>query len=163
MPVKTESLFLRPFESLFKTHPIAKGSRVKTGVMTCSLESMGYDEPDTDHDEIESFIKWNIAHKHYALLTPCISIYDCYDKHAGVLPYEIDLYGDRRVATSGRLTISSGDYYGYYLPMTAARRKDAIRARIALSNVGLLVPYIHIDDLHIDAEEDAQAAYTIRL
>ncbi|MCE7791705.1 hypothetical protein K8O68_04580 [Salipaludibacillus sp. CUR1] len=81
--------------------------RVTNGKYSKRMDDMGYrnwvdeDESPADRRQFENLLRWNIAHKNYPLLKPCISIDRAYDPESEQLDYTIDLYGDKRVVKHG--------------------------------------------------------------
>lgn len=167
---KTKERLIQPFQSRIQKNPAMPGFRVTKGEWKKRLDDMGYKgwADDKENEErYEAFLnhlKWDIAHRNYKELKPCISIDDEYNEKTEQLDYTIDLYGDGSVVKKGQLYVNRGDYLMFYLRMHNHRRKESILSRIALANVGMLVPYVRLDDLtYDDSRTEVQAVYRIVL
>lgn len=157
MPTKEkEQVLIRPFKSKLLKDPAVPGARTTKGDLSNHLDNMGYkgwaQEGETieRREAFENHLRWDIAHKSYKVLEPCVSIEQEYDESMQRLYYMIDLYGDGSTVTYGHIHINRADFLLFYMRMPERRRKDVLIARIALANVGMLVPYTHIDQLTFD-------------
>lgn len=154
---KDEEL-IKPFKSQVVKRPIRINSRAYSGEWSRTLDDMGFDNITDEPERLEERLKWDIAHNQFELLKRCVSVTGNYNKEKTALPYEIDLYGTRDVRRHGNLLVTLGDYYMFYLKMDKAKRKDALISRIAISNVGLLLPYITLGVITLGV--DGQTVYT---
>jgi hypothetical protein len=166
----TKERLIQPFKSRVSKKPATPGSRVIEGGWSKRLDDMGFkdwagDAESEEHREVfENRVRWDVAHRNYSMLKPCISIEAEYDEAVQQLAYTIDLYGDGSVVKNGHLPVSRGDYLMFYMRMDQPRRKESLISRIALANVGMLVPYVKFDDLSCnDLRTHVHAAYRIVL
>lgn len=169
-PEKVKERLIVPFRSRISKKPVKPGTRVAKGEWSKRLDNMGFsawvgeDEAPERKDKFENQVKWDIAQRNFALLKSCISIDVEYNEGAEQLAYTIDLYGDGSKMKQGLLTISRGDYLMFYMRMHPNRRKELIVERIALANVGELVPYVTLEELtYDDPRTNVQASYAIIL
>lgn len=167
---KTKERLIKPFQSKIMRNPAMPGFRVTKGKWSKRLDDMGYKdfaegkENDERYEAFLNHLKWDIAHRNYKELKPCISIEKEYDEQTQQLDYTIDLYGDGSVVKEGKLHVVRGDYLMSYMRMTAHRRKESLLSRIALANVGMLVPYVKLDELsYDDSRTEVKATYRIVL
>ncbi|WP_139368357.1 hypothetical protein [Evansella clarkii] len=138
------------------------------GKYTKRLDDMGcktWEEVvEEGRSAFDHLLKWDISHKNYQMLKPCISICSEYHPEKEQLEYLIDVYGDKNVVKHGQLYVTRGDYLLLYMRMHPYRRKESIISRIALANVGMLVPYVKLDDLVYDENSNqVQVEYRIVL
>lgn len=165
-----EVCLILPFKSKIAKKPAAPGARVIKGEWSKRLDNMGLkdwageDEPKERQESFHNHLRWDIAHRNFNTLIACININEEYNEASQLLDYEIDLYGDGSVVKKGQLKINRGDYLLYYMRMSKYRRKEAILSRIAISNVGLLVPYVQLDELtYNESRTEVHATYRIVL
>ncbi|MCC2252155.1 hypothetical protein JUJ52_19685 [Virgibacillus sp. AGTR] len=165
-----EQSLIRPFKSKILKKPISSGFRVIKGEWSIRLADMGWknrvdeDELKERREAFENHLRWDIAHRNYNVLKSCISIDEEYNEATQKLAYTIDLYGDESVMKKGQLHVNRGDYVMFYMRMNKYRRKEAILDRIALANVGVLVPYVWLDTVtYDDPRTKVQAVYRIVL
>lgn len=161
---------IKPFRSKISKKPAAPGSRVAKGEWSRRLDDMGFSdwmgekETEERHKEFQYQLQWDIAHRNYKLLIPCISIDDEYNDETQKLNYTVDLYGDGAVVQKGQLYVNRGDYLMFYLRMEKHRRKEALISQIALANVGMLVPYVRLESFVYDnARMQVHVGYRIVL
>lgn len=165
-----ETCLILPFKSKIAKKPAAPGVRVIEGEWSKRLDDIGLtdwageDEPKERQENFHNHLRWDIAHRNYNALIPCINIHEEYNEATQLLDYCIDLYGDGSVVKEGQLRINRGDYLLYYMRMSKYRRREAILSRIAISNVGLLVPYVQLEKLsYNESRTEAHAEYRIVL
>lgn len=170
-----EPCLIQPFKSKVSRKPIASGARVIKGEWTKPLDDMGYkswldeeilngDSSEERRDSFLNHLRWDIAHRNYNALMSCISISEKYNEETQLLDYAIDVYGDGNVEKHGQLRINRGDYLLYYMRMSKYRRKEALLSRIAISNVGMLVPYVQLGDItYNESHTHVQVTYQIVL
>lgn len=161
MPNEIENdVFIKPFESRLKKYPVPRGSRSVSGTLIRHLDDVGLRE-QAGHDavlaspQLLTQLKWDIAHRNYRLLLPCISINGPYQAERGLLPYTVDLYGqgNPNESKTENLFISPGDDAARYRDAPAHRRRQMILCRIALANVGLLTPHVRIKQVVFDRND----------
>jgi len=164
----TKESLIRPFKSKVSKKPATPGHRVIEGGWSKRLDDMGFKdwageaESEERREEFETRIRWDVAHRNFSVLKTCISIEAEYDEANQKLAYTIDLYGDGRVVKKGHLYVSRGDYLMFYMRMNQLRRKESLIDRIALANVGMLVPYVKFDKLsYNDPHTHVHAVYRI--
>jgi hypothetical protein len=167
-PDKTKERLITPFKSRISKRPVTPGTRVTKGEWSKRLDNMGFsawageDESRERKGKFENQVKWDIAQRNFAMLKSCISIDVEYNEGAEQLAYTIDLYGDGSKVKQGLLYISRGDYLMFYMRMPQGRRKELIVERIALANVGELVPYITLEGLsYDDPRKNVHTSYKI--
>lgn len=166
----TKESLIRPFKSKVSKKPATPGQRVIEGQWSKRLDDMGFSnwageaESEERRKEFETRVRWDVAHRNYSMLKPCISIEAEYDEANQQLGYTIDLYGDGSVMKKGQLYVSRGDYLMFYMRMEPLRRKESLISRISLANVGMLVPHVKFDELsYSDCRTHVHATYRIAL
>lgn len=168
---KTKEDLIQPFISKTVKQPVPEGSRVYQGTWSKLLVNMGFNdwlgmsnETDARKDAFIEHVKWDIAHRNYNILKPCISIDAPYNEKEQRLHYTVDLFGDGREIRKSHIHINQGDYLLFYMRMRKTKRKAALIQRIALANVGLLVPFIEVDSISYEKQPTkVKAYYTIRV
>lgn len=166
----SQARLIMPFASRLIRKPATPGSRRVQGEWTKRLEDMGFRnwageaEPEERRETFKNQVRWDVAHRNYRMLMPCISMGEEYNEDAQQLAYTIDLYGDGSVVKNGHLSVSRGDYLMFYMRMEPQRRKELLTSRIALANVGMLVPYVTFDQISCDeVRTHVHAVYRILL
>lgn len=150
-PNKAENLIV-PFKSQTIKKPTTIGSRIVQDEWTGKLDNMGFENITDEPEKLEERLKWDIAHRHYDLLVPCVSVTAEYDKQKQGLAYLIDLYGDNKVTKQGDLFVTLSDYIYFYLRMSKRKRRESLVTRISLANVGMLVPYVELGVITLGAD-----------
>lgn len=145
------TVLIKPFKSEIAKRPITPGNRMFSGELVATLDNMGFDA-ETERTMIEFQVQWDIALKRYEVLKPCISIDQDYDESTQSLDYTIDLFGDHMVTKSGRLSVTYRDYHYLFSTLDPAKCRDVLVTRIAISNVGMIVPYVRLLSMKLDKD-----------